>query len=414
MRFFYTIGIVLYRILIYVAIAGNEKARKWVAGRKNWKQKLQPAVETHKKVCWIHCSSLGEFEQGRPIIESIKKKNDNIFILLTFYSPSGYEVRKNYDVADLVMYMPSDTPANAKYFVQKVKPAVAVFVKYEFWFNFIKQLHKNSVSFYSISAIFRPGQMFFKPWGCWFLNHLKMFEHFFVQNGESAELLKSYKISQVTISGDTRYDRVSNIAKQTKEQPVVQHFSSGKFTLVAGSSWQEEHEMLVKLANNYPERLKLIIAPHELNEKSFKYIERKVQNKVVRLSKTNEQEVSEAQILIVDSIGLLSSLYRYGEAALIGGGFGKGIHNILEPAVYGVPVMFGPKYGKFYEANEMVKNKIALPINSYKDLEKNIALLLKNKEYLEEKSLATKKFVESKLGASKIIMESIEKKLVEK
>lgn len=414
MRFFYTIGILTYRFLIQIAALFNTKAGKWIKGRKNWKQKLETVPKTGKKICWIHCSSLGEFEQGRPIIEVIRRKHPGIFILLTFYSPSGYEIRKNYEVADLVMYMPSDTPRNAKYFIQKTKPDLAIFVKYEFWFNFIHQLKKNNTPIYSISAIFRPGQIFFKPLGKWFLKHLKMFEHFFVQNEASVKLLQSQQINQVTVSGDTRYDRVYAIANENKDHPVVEKFASDQFTLVAGSTWPEEHEMLVKLASSFPEQLKLIVAPHEMSEKSFNFIETKVNGKVLRLSKTDEKEVSDAQVLIIDSIGILSLLYRYGNAALVGGGFGKGIHNILEPAVYGIPVMFGPGYEKFHEAVEMVQNKIALPINDYEELKLNMKQFIDNKDYLNKKSSATKKFVESQLGATKIIMENIDKKLVEK
>ncbi len=411
MRILYSIGISAYAKLIRFASLTNTKAKKLVEGRQQWKEKLKEIPE-NKQVCWFHSASLGEFEQGRPLIEKIKTLYPDIFILLTFYSPSGYEIRKNYKNADLITYLPADTIQNARYFIRFAHPDIAIFIKYEFWYNFIHYAHKNGVKLYGISTLFRNGQVFFKPWGKWFRKHLHYFEHFFAQNTYSANIAAQYGINNISVSGDTRYDRVAAIASQNSNIEKVNSFAADHFTLVAGSSWPPEHEMLIKLCNQGPEDIKFIIAPHELKEKQYEHIEKNIEATAVRLSKATESQIAKARVLIIDSIGLLSKLYRYGHIALIGGGFGKGIHNVLEPAVYGLPVIFGPAYKKFHEAVSMVENDIAFPVENYEQLKKEVEKLHDNKEYFNEKSTQTRLFVEGQLGATDMILQEIEKQIL--
>lgn len=403
MRLLYTIGIYFYNWLITLAAIRNSKAALWKTGRKNWKSQLTN-ISQKSPIYWFHSASLGEFEQGRPLIEAIKKQEPETFILLTFFSPSGYEVRKNYAHADLIMYLPSDTIKNARYFIDKVNPQKVFFIKYEFWFNYIHFIHKKQIELYSISTIFRQNQIFFKPYGIWFRKHLKYFDHFFVQNQTSGELLHKIGIDRHTLSGDTRYDRVKDIAMEATEIPEIAAFAKNNFTIVAGSTWNEENEMLISLANKNLTKCKIIIAPHELHEKTYLKIEKECIGKVARLSQSNIEDTKNAQILIIDSIGLLSKIYRYGQVALIGGGFGKGIHNVLEPAVYGVPVMFGPNYKKFHEASTMVNKEIAFPITESTDFEFLIQEFSSNHEYLSQKSKETSSFVGNQLGATQIIL----------
>ena len=411
MRSLYSIGISFYTILIRIAAYANTKAGKLIKGRKGWKKELTK-IPSDKKVFFFFFSSLGEFEQGRPLIEKIKNKHPEIFILLTFYSPSGYEIRKNYKNADLIMYLPPDTKKNACYFIKHAHPTLAVFIKYEFWYNFIFYAKKEGVKLYSIATLFRNGQIFFKPWGKWFRKHLQYFEHFYAQNEQTALIAEKHDLKKITIAGDTRFDRVAEIASQNEEIDLVKEFAANHFTVIAGSSWPAEHNLLAKLCNHGPDDIKYIIAPHELNEKQYELLEKNIEAKVTRLSQVSETQVKHARVLIIDSIGLLSRLYRYGNVALIGGGFGKGIHNVLEPAVYGLPVIFGPEYKKFHEAVTMVAQKIAFPINNYQQLETIIGKLYHNKEYLREKSTQTRLFVEHQLGATDLILQEIEKQIV--
>lgn len=414
MRGLYTTGIRLYVLLISIASLWNSKARQWTNGRKKWQQQLTKAlpVRRDRKICWIHCSSLGEFEQSRPIIEALTNRFPDVFILLTFFSPSGYEIRKSYPQADLIMYLPADTPQNAHYFVQAVAPDVAIFIKYEFWLNYINALSKQQIPLYSVSAIFRKNQVFFKSWGKWYRKHLGLFSHFFVQNRQSADLLKAWNITNVTISGDTRYDRVYAIAAQNKPVEAARALAAHNFTLVAGSTWPPEHNLLIRLANEKISGLRIIIAPHELHEKTFRHLENSINGKVVRYSQTTTAQAADAKVLIIDNIGLLSTLYRYGQAALVGGGFGKGIHNTLEAAVYGIPVMFGPNHQKFHEARTMIEHQIAFSINNYETFYKLLTQFMENKDYYNELSRRITEFINKQLGATEIVLQSIDKELL--
>lgn len=405
MRILYSLIIRFYTFIIRISSIWNSKARLWIKGRHNWKNELSK-IPKNREVLWVHCASLGEFEQGRPIIEMIKQTNSEIFILLTFFSPSGYEQRKNFDKADLVMYLPADTISNAKYFVKYAHPNVAIFVKYEFWFNYIKQLHASSIKLFSISAIFRKSQLFFRPLGKWFLKHLNYFTHLFVQTIESKNILENNKIHEVTVSGDTRYDRVYKIASNVQPINAFDQFVKDNFIIVAGSTWLPDHELLAKFVNENRGSVKLIIAPHEISERNINKLESLLQVSSVRLSEVLNVS-SDVDVVIIDSIGLLNKIYQFADVAYVGGGFGVGIHNVLEPAAFGVPVVFGPKYSKFFEACEMVDKKIGFSINCYSQLNSIFDKFINDKKSLQQHSDLTKKFIIDRLGASDLIFDGI-------
>lgn len=361
--FLYNIGIQLYSCGAWIASFFDDKAKKFVEGRKGVFEMLQEKIDPQAKYVWIHAASLGEFEQGRPIIEKLRVVKPEYKILLTFFSPSGYEVRKNYEGADLVCYLPMDNSWNAKKFVSLVKPACAIFIKYEFWMNYLSALKMNNVPTYIVSAIFRESQAFFQWYGKWYKNILKSFTHLFVQNEESMRLLKSVDITNVSLVGDTRFDRVADIAANAKPQPLIDKFQGNSPVFIVGSSWPKDEDILLPYFNEHPE-MKLIIAPHEIHEEHLQQIIGKLNRPYVRFTQANEENVASADCLIIDCFGLLSSIYRYGKVAYIGGGFGVGIHNILEASVYGIPVLFGPNYQRFKEAVDMVKRGGAYSIDS--------------------------------------------------
>lgn len=319
---------------------------------------LRKKIDRNASYIWFHAASLGEFEQGRPLMEKIKAEHPEYKILLTFFSPSGYEVRKNYNGADVICYLPFDTPYRVKKFLNLARPSMAVFIKYEFWGNYLKELKSRGIPVYIISAIFRPDQLFFQWYGRSYRKMLHAFTHLFVQDERSRKLLEDFGIGNVSVTGDTRFDRVLDIHKQAREIGIVEKFVSGAtgkrpVTVVAGSSWPEDEEILIPYFHAHPE-MKLIIAPHEIHREHLVSIETMLKRPSVRLSEAHEEDLSTKDCLIIDSFGLLSSIYRYGQIAYIGGGFGAGIHNTLEAAVYGIPVLFGPKYHKFKEAKDLI------------------------------------------------------------
>ena len=367
--FFYNLAIYLYAFVVRIISPFHKKARKMIAGHKETYRKLRQDVAPDAKYIWFHAASLGEFEQGRPIIEEIKRKYPQYKILLTFFSPSGYEVRKDYPLADIVCYMPFDKKRNVKKFLKLVQPVMAIFIKYEFWYNYINQLYKRNIPVYMISAIFRPSQMFFKWYGSGMRKLLKRYACICVQDDNSAELLKNIDITNVEVCGDTRFDRVVEIREQAKSLELVQTFADkakeeGEMILVAGSSWPKDEDIFVPYFNSKAD-LKLIIAPHEIGESHLKYIESIVQRPHIRYSQATAENIDEYDCLIIDSFGLLSSIYRYGQIAYIGGGFGVGIHNILEAAVYGIPVIFGPNFKKFREAHQIIEQGGGYSISDY-------------------------------------------------
>ena len=395
MYLFYNISILLYNLGIRIASLFNSKAKLWIKGRKNIFQKLQLATQGHANIVWFHCASLGEFEQGRPIIKGYKKKYPTHKILLTFFSPSGYDIRKNDKIADWVFYLPADTKTNAKRFIYIVKPIKVLFVKYEFWFNYIRECKKYNIPFYFVSSIFRKEQIFFK--NKWFARQLKHVTRFFVQDKASNELLKDIGINNSTISGDSRFDSVKEIKKNQKSFPLIEVFSENKTTIICGSTWPKDEELIIKVIKEN-QQFNYIIAPHQLN--NISQLQKRTNG--LLFSEANNQNLHNSNVLIIDSIGLLSSIYNYGEIAYIGGGFGSGIHNVLEAITFGLPVIFGPNYQKFNEANELIKLGTAKSIANFKQLRNAIF-------YFEKKSLQEicKNYIEKKSGATNHILQNI-------
>lgn len=350
----YSIGIFLYALAVILAYPFNRKARLMVKGHVNTFRKLRHEVDKNARYVWFHAASLGEFEQGRPLMERFRREHPEYKILLTFFSPSGYEVRKNYTGADIICYLPFDTPGNVMSFFRLVRPEMAFFIKYEYWSNFFQACHFLHIPIYMVSAIFRPRQSFFRWWGWPMRRVLSYVTHFFVQNEMSRDLLASIGYENVTVTGDTRFDRVIDINRQAKDLPSVNRFKMGKPLLVAGSSWTPDEDIIIPYFNQHPE-MKLILAPHVIDEWHLREIEGKLQRPALRLSQATEESIDNAECLIIDCFGLLSSIYRYGEVAYVGGGFGVGIHNVPEAAVYGIPVLFGPNNKKFQEAQDLLR-----------------------------------------------------------
>lgn len=408
MIFIYNTGILFYSILLQVFSIFNQKAGFFVKGRKNWKENLISRTEKDARYIWFHCASLGEFEQGRPVIEEVKKQFPEYKIVLTFFSPSGYEIRKNFEHADIICYLPLDTKRNAKTFIDIVKPEKVFFVKYEFWYHFISELNKQNIPLFIISAIFRKEQHFFKNtiWGNWFRKILFRVEHFFVQNKTSAELLNKIGIRNVSISGDTRFDRVATIANNVKEIPIVEKFKGNSQLIIAGSTWKPDEELLIEFINQNNE-FKFIIAPHEVNPANINRIHQLLKKPAIFFSKAQISDIEHQQVLIIDSIGLLSSLYKYSSVAYIGGGFGVGIHNILEAATFGTPVIFGPKFKKFKEAVDLVSEGGAFSIQGFNDFNRVILQLLNNIEYLQNSSAICSNYVSKNVGSSKFIIKKV-------
>ncbi|MFM7429553.1 MAG: 3-deoxy-D-manno-octulosonic acid transferase [Flammeovirgaceae bacterium] len=398
---FYTLGIRILAILYRLAAPFNLKAKQFVRGRKNLFEKLSARFTGSSfKIIWVHCASLGEFEQGRPIIELIKKQRTDIKILLTFFSPSGYEIRKNYEGADFIYYLPWDTRKNAEKFISITKPLLAIFVKYEFWYNYSNELKKKNIPLVSASCILRPNQVFFKPYGGLFRKILKNFTAYYVQNLETKKLLASIGISS-TIAGDTRFDRVLQIIANAKEVPLAKSFKNESQLWVIGSCWPEDLEVLSSFIHDHSYHLKFIIAPHEINEKFIVEIERSLQVKTIRFSKASFDNVADASVMIIDNIGMLSTLYRYGEVAFVGGAFGDGLHNILEAACYGVPIFFGDKnYEKFQEAHDLIMRGGAFEVSGYSDLKSKYELLNNKPENYLLACEVTKSYVEENRGAT--------------
>lgn len=342
----YNLAIYLYQLGVMVYSLFNAKVRRMFIGERRAFKVLREQVDPAAQYVWFHAASLGEFEQGRPLMEQLRRTHPEYKILLTFFSPSGYEVRKDYEGADIVCYLPLDTPTNALRFLRSVRPVMAFFIKYEFWYNYLHILKHRGVPTYSVSSIFRPDQIFFRPYGRQYGRVLKCFTHFFVQNEESRQLLAKIGITNVEITGDTRFDRVLQIAAEASELPVVNAFKQGRKVFVAGSSWQPDEDIFIRFFNEHPE-WKLIIAPHVIGEDHLEQILSKFDRHAVRYTQATLADAELADCMIIDCYGLLSSIYRYGEVAYVGGGFGVGIHNVLEAAVWCMPVIFGPNNKRF-------------------------------------------------------------------
>jgi len=411
MNLIYHVGLYLFNFLLLIVSPFNKRAKLWMNGRRGIYGQIADKLQENERRIWIHAASLGEFEQGRPIIEEIKKQSPHFKIVLTFFSPSGYEIRKDYEYADYVFYLPLDTSSNAKKFIDLVKPEFAIFIKYEFWHNFLKTLKNKKIPTFLASAIFRKDQVFFKCYGKWYRKILDSFNWFFVQNEESKILLENTGFQNITISGDTRFDRVFEIAQQVKSFPIIEQFAKNNFVVILGSSWKADEEILFDYINNESNNIKFIIAPHEIHEANILRIIKNITKKTTRYSTADEALIADYEVLIIDNIGMLSSIYQYGTVAYIGGGFGSGIHNILEPATFGLPVLFGPDYHKFQEAIDLIELGGAFEVSSKKTTTEKLDKLFIDKKYCIEAGNICKKYVETNKGATQIITEHIKKQL---
>ena len=417
----------LYNIIMYIYQAGiaiyshfNEKVKKMWIGERAAFGVLQKQVELNVKYIWFHAASLGEFEQGRPLIEKIKKEYPNYKILLTFFSPSGYEVRKNYEQADIVTYLPIDTVANAQRFLRIVRPVMAFFIKYEFWYNYLHILRHRNIPVYSVSSIFRPNQIFFRPYGRQYAAVLKCFSHFFVQNDLSKSLLAKIGINNVTVVGDTRFDRVLQIKDNSKKLPLVDKFISNQDVklangvtnslhrvFVAGSSWLPDEEIFIKYFNEHND-WKLIIAPHIIADTHLRQILQLLRGKkVVLYTEATETNVADADVLVINCFGLLSSIYHYGDVAYVGGGFGAGIHNVLEAAVWGLPVVFGPNNKRFAEAQGLLASGGGFEIDNYEKFALIMDRFCSDKDFLQNSGNAAGSFVKQLSGATNKVFSDI-------
>ena len=401
MRGLYTLAIRAYGLGARIAAAcGNPKAKLWVNGRKQ-----QPAKDTGTDPwIWFHAASLGEFEQGRPLMEAIKATHPEVNICLSFFSPSGYEIRKNYPFADEVLYLPTDTPSHARQWVERHRYIAAFFIKYEFWFNYMAALHGHGIPLYYISLILKPSQYFFKGYGQWFRRQLGHVTHFFVQDEATAQLLHSIGYDNTTVCGDTRFDRVAAIARQAKPFPEIEAFIRGRHCLIAGSTWPPDEALLIPYLDQLPDDHCMIIAPHDISEKHIQQITGQLSD-YQRYSGLHPDQP--CRVLVLDTIGILSQLYQYADAVYIGGGFGVNIHNIQEPVTFGCPVVFGPKHTTFKEAVDLVGLGGAFPVNGQRDLDDILNRLLHDEAFRQKASTVCKEYVAAQTGATDAIMHQI-------
>ncbi|MFK7936940.1 MAG: 3-deoxy-D-manno-octulosonic acid transferase [Saprospiraceae bacterium] len=425
MLFFYIFSLFFYRIFLHLAAFFHPKAKSWVNGRTNLFSKLEQQLKTSSyqlptQKIWFHCASLGEFEQGRPLIEKIKSEQPNAQIILTFFSPSGYEIRKNYALADHVFYLPLDSKKNAKRFLDLVQPTAVIFVKYEFWYHYLNELQERKIPTYLISAIFRESQPFFKWYGGLHRKILTFFMHLFVQNSTSVDLLQSVDIQKVTKAGDTRVDRVNGIASQAKQFPLIEQFLRTKKVLIAGSTWAADEAILVDFINKNPTLdWQFIFAQHEVNRTNVERLRKLFEVEVVLYSelvnRVDEAQVGDAapartvdgdKVLVIDNIGMLSALYQYGKLAYIGGGFGKAIHNILEPIAFGIPVLFGPNHTGFHEALALKESGGGFVIHSKDEFAARFSEL-EHTDFYQKSAEQAENYIESNLGATEAIYEHI-------
>ncbi|MCP4883424.1 MAG: 3-deoxy-D-manno-octulosonic acid transferase [Flavobacteriales bacterium] len=413
MKYLYNFAISLFGIVVNILAIFNHKLALFVKGRKDTFPKLISAISPNEKTIWMHCASLGEFEQGRPLIEVLRRSKPNYKIILSFYSPSGYEVRKDFKGADVVVYLPIDTMSNSRKFIELVHPEIAIFVKYEFWPNILSVLKQKKIKTILVSGIFREDQLFFKSYGGWMRKSLQSFSHFFLQNKSSKDLLASIGISNSTVSGDTRFDRVAKIIEQDNTLPFLEGFVRDKIILVAGSTWPIDESYLVSFINqNLDKNLSYIIAPHNINSKEIQKLKLSLNCK----TSVNSEGVPEkdAKVFIIDTIGILTKVYSYADIAYIGGGFDKdGVHNVLEPAVFGIPLVIGPVYEKFEEATKLVALKACLVGQSETDLHSQFTRLIKSETLRNELGATSKAFIKNHTGATEIILDYIEEQLAD-
>jgi 3-deoxy-D-manno-octulosonic-acid transferase len=410
-RILYNIFLFLYVAAIRIAFLFNAKARKWIRGRRDIIQVIKSTLPHNEERIWIHCSSLGEFEQGRPLIDSIKKTQPQKKIVLTFFSPSGYEVRKDYEHADYVFYLPMDGYKTSTRFLRAVNPTLAIFVKYEFWYHYLRCLRKSNIPTIIIAAAFRPSQPFFHKYGSFFRKMLRSFTYFFVQDQASKDLLATVGYTDnVIVAGDTRYDRVAEIAASAPKMPEIEAFVGTSKILIAGSTWGEDEKLLATCLSRLPEDWKMIIAPHEVDQAHIQQVKELFSWDGMLYSELQDKPAEGKRVLIIDNIGLLSSLYQYGEFAYVGGGFQKGgIHNVLEPAVFGLPVIFGPIYQKFVEANLLVSKGFAFSVKDADEAQTLLSNMIPDKPLLASLHEKIKTFVSEQRGATERILSTIDK-----
>lgn len=402
----YNLFISLYGIGIKTASKFNHKAKLWIDGRNNWQEKLKKNINPNDKIIWIHCSSLGEFEQGRPVIEKIRTKFPTHKIALSFFSPSGYEIQKNYEGADYIFYLPLDTKSNAKTLIKILNPEILILVKYEYWYNILNSLNKKKIPIIVISALIRESHVFFKPYGGWFRNRIAKINHFFVQNTDSKKLLQAIRINQVTVAGDTRYDRVKEILQTNTSLPFIDNFKNGQKLIVAGSTWKDDEDILANFINHeLPKDWKIVFAPHKINSKEIQKLKDKIQVPTAIYTQSQNEDLSQYQVLILDTIGILTKVYAHAEIAYVGGGFTKsGIHNTLEPATFGVPVIFGPNFHPYLEAIELLKTNAAKSFKNQFEFDELISKLISNPKERETMGQLAAQHIQDKPNSSNVIL----------
>ena len=403
MKLVYHFAIFLASILLPLIAVFSKKIKLFVNGRKDTFSKI--ASLKNEKIIWFHAASLGEFEQARPIIEALKRKNKQYKILVTFFSPSGYEIRKHYNLADVVCYLPLDSKANAKKFVVAINPTIAIFIKYEFWPNLLNELKKKEIKTILVSGILRKNQLFFKSYGGFMRTSLEAFHHFFVQDKNSKELLSSINFNKVTVAGDTRFDRVLEILEQDNSLDFINEFKDNTYTIVAGSTWKEDEELLVNYINTKATKdEKFIIAPHNIKPTAILELKKAIHKKVVLYSEKEGKILADNQVFIIDTIGILTKIYAVADIAYVGGGLKTGLHNILEPATFGIPVMIGNKYFKFKEAVDLVKIGGCIAIKNQQEFTENLLHLKEDKSFRKLTGVINKKYIEDHLGATELVI----------
>ncbi len=400
---FYHIFITIYAFAIKVASLFNTKAKLWIDGRKRIFEKVKTTIHIDDEIVWFHCASLGEFEQAKPFIEKFKIQYPNFKILVTFFSPSGYELRKKDGLLDYVFYLPIDSLKNAKTFISLIKPKMVFFVKYEFWYNYMNELKKHQIPVYLISGVFRENQLFFKWYGRWYKKVLDGFTHFFVQNEASKTIIISQQYQNVTLSGDTRFDRVYENSLNPKELPIIEAFKGNKMLIVGGSTWQDEEDILAKF-NTTNAQFKLIVAPHNINKTHITQIVQLFKGNCLLYSNATIENASKFNVLIIDNIGILSNIYQYTDIAFIGGGFSGALHNVLEPVSFGNAIIIGPKHKKFHEAQDLINDNIAFETKNFIEFNTTINSIIPN---LHKIKLKSTQFIKQKTGATDVILNFI-------
>ena len=408
MLFLYNLVVSIAGFFLKIVALFSPKIKLFIEGRKNIFTILEEKIKPTDKTIWFHSASLGEYEQGLPVIEKIKEKYPSHKIIVTFFSPSGYEVRKNNNVADVTIYLPLDTKRNAKKFLKLAHPELAFFIKYEFWLNYLKELENNKIPTYLISGIFRDNQMFFKWYGGFYRKALKAFTYFFVQNEKSKEKIEAIGFKNVLVSGDTRFDRVAAILERDNTVDFIEKFKNNSPIIVIGSSWPKDETLLAEYINQAPSNVKFIIAPHNIKQEQIFNLKSQITKPTVLFSEKDNKDLSTYDVFIIDTVGLLTKIYSYGTIAYVGGGFGNpGIHNILEPATFGIPIIIGPNYVNFAEAVELVKIGGCIVISDASELKQNFDRLLLDEKYLKEKSQICKSYIQDNKGATESIMKIV-------